>query len=473
MTETGEERFAQKFTDHRLWLFVVILAAIGCLLRYIATLNNLWLDELISLHLAFSLRSVGHVFTAIHSDNNHYLNTLYLYLIGPQKFWPTYRYFSVACGVLTIPAGYWAAKIRSSSVGLLYAVVLAFSYPLIHFSSEARGYSTAVLAGVVAYGALARWTVTSGPTRTRWTACYAVASVFGLLAHLTFLPILFGFAIWSLLATIRMKPRAFGSWLLLHIPVGVLFLLLFWVDLRGIKALGSGVEVRGLPLLSRLLALSSGWPLRDLWTFWILGVPLFILAAAAIYRLYRTDDSSWLFFAFTTFFPPLFLLLPLSLVSLRHLLVFLPFWYLIIAIAVQRFPRAVQLAGLGLFVIGNLFLYSQFLPVGRGQFTKAILFMDQNTSAPIITVSSDQDFRAGIELDFYQHILPPGRVRLVPNGQHTSEPSEWAIFHSEALAPPLLDKFVWGKMIATKVAYYGCSELSGQAWTIYHLTPIE
>lgn len=459
--------------NKHLWFAVLILAAVGCFLRVIAAINNLWLDELISLHIALSLHSVWQVFTSIHGDNNHYLNTVYLYLIGPQSYWPTYRYFSIACGVLSIPAGYWAAKNRSRTVAITYALVVSFSYPLIHFSSEARGYSAAVLACILAYGSLCRWLTAAPPGASwPWGVCYAAATIFGFLAHLTFVAILFAFATWSLVATLRSAQRSLGAWVLLHAPVTVIILLLVWVDLRGLKALGSGVELRGWPLLSRLLALSAGWPLKDIWTIWFLGVPLAILAAVAIYRMYRLGDQSWILFAITAFFPPAFLLLPLKLVSLRHLLVFLPFWFLLFAIAIDRFPRALRLLILGLFIAGNLLLYVQFLSVGRGQYSKALLFMDQHTNSPVITINSDQDFRAGVELDFYQRIFPPGRVRFVPDGGHTSQPAEWAIFHTEALDPPRLDSFVWGNSIATKVAYYGCSELSGQAWTIYHLTPL-
>ncbi len=472
MTETGDARLTSKFAENRLWLLVLVLAALGCFLRYIATLNNLWLDELISLHLAFTVRSAGQVFTAIHSDNNHYLNTLYLYLIGPQKFWPTYRYFSVACGVLTIPAGYWAAKIRSSSVAFIYAVILAFSYPLIHFSSEARGYSAAVLAGVVGYGALARWIQSSGSDRIRWTVCYAAASIVGLLAHLTFLPILFGFAIWTFLATLRSKPRPFGSWFLLHLPVSILFVILFWVDLHHITGLGGGSELRGWRFLSRLLALSAGWPVHNFWSVWLIGVPLLFVAAATIFRLYKRGDQSWILFLLTVIFPPAFMQLSLAMISVRYFLVFLPFWLLLFAISMEYWPRSLQFLVVGLFIAGNLLLYSQFLPVGRGQYVAALQFLDKNTHSPVITINSDQDFRAGIELDFYQRLFPPGRIRFIPNGEHTSEPAEWAIFHSDGISPPWPDNFIWGRNTATKAVYFGCSELSGQAWTIYHLAPI-
>ena len=50
-------------------------------LRLLAARGDLWLDELWSLSFARQMTSPLDVWTAIHHDNNHPLNTLYLFVV--------------------------------------------------------------------------------------------------------------------------------------------------------------------------------------------------------------------------------------------------------------------------------------------------------------------------------------------------------------------------------------------------------
>src|SRR5579871_206024 len=111
-------------------LVLTLLLLLAAVLRIVATHNDLWLDELISLRAAQALTAPWHVFTAIHNDNNHYVNTLYLYFLRDQDAAPPFRYFSVLCGVLLVAAGYWLLAQRSRVEALILAGLLACSYPL-------------------------------------------------------------------------------------------------------------------------------------------------------------------------------------------------------------------------------------------------------------------------------------------------------------------------------------------------------
>ena len=84
------------------FLFLLLLAFLivaALILRIRGTHNDLWLDELISLHLACGVKSPWQVFTAIHNDNNHYLNTLYLFFLKEHGD-PLYSGTSRSCAVL-------------------------------------------------------------------------------------------------------------------------------------------------------------------------------------------------------------------------------------------------------------------------------------------------------------------------------------------------------------------------------------
>ena len=145
--------------SHLSLLLLAILIVAAAVLRVLATHNDLWLDEIISLGIADQVKSPWQIFNTVHNDNNHYLNTMYLYFVKGQTYPPVYRYLSVMFGVGLVPAGYWLLARRSRVEAVIFAGLLACSYPLIHFSSEARGYSGALLGSVLACAALAQWLV--------------------------------------------------------------------------------------------------------------------------------------------------------------------------------------------------------------------------------------------------------------------------------------------------------------------------
>ena len=81
-----------------------LLALLGLALRIPGLFTDVWLDELWSLANADAVHSPLEVFTSIHSDNNHYLYTLYLLAIGDNlgpgpAAWAVYRIPSLLAGV--------------------------------------------------------------------------------------------------------------------------------------------------------------------------------------------------------------------------------------------------------------------------------------------------------------------------------------------------------------------------------------
>jgi hypothetical protein len=77
----------------------ISLILAGAMLRIRGARNDLWLDEIWSLKLAQSAKSVMEIFTRLHHDNNNYLNTLYLYLAPNRGNWWGYRFLSIAAGI--------------------------------------------------------------------------------------------------------------------------------------------------------------------------------------------------------------------------------------------------------------------------------------------------------------------------------------------------------------------------------------
>ena len=463
-------------------LALIALIIVAAVVRIIATHNDLWLDELISLRIANAVKSPWQIFTAVHQDNNHYLNTLYLYFVKAQNYSPVYRYLSVFWGVALVPAGYWLLSRRSRVEASILAALLACSYPLIHFSSEARGYAGALLGSVMACAALSRRLADeSGKKAFTMGALYGCALVLAILSHLTACLIWFPLAAGSLIVVASRPARVkwICLWAALNSLPAIALAALYFLDLRFLTELG-GSPMSVFHGLSRLMALGLGWPAKDAITVWIVALPLIALI---VWRLADEKKSG----------EPLSVLLPLiylvplvcvlvmqpSFFSARYFLVFLPFVYTGMAMLLAKLSRSpsrrIALAAvLGLFLAGQAHLYVRFLQVGRGQFTAALQYMMAHTSEPRIVVASNQDFRSSVELAYFApRVLHNHQLLYLTRDNHASFQPDWYILHQEgdqAPGPSTLN--VPGQPTWYRAAYFGASELSGQAWTIYSHQPV-
>src|SRR5439155_24363642 len=114
-------------------------------------------------------------------DNNHPLNTLYMHMLGDQKIWQIYRILSFLTGTAAVVIAMRILLRFGKMAAVIGAALIGFSYPLIVYSSEARGYAPIVFFALLTFEALHSYI----ERRTwRYVLVYAVAAILGMLSHL-------------------------------------------------------------------------------------------------------------------------------------------------------------------------------------------------------------------------------------------------------------------------------------------------
>jgi hypothetical protein len=131
------------------WLVALMLVA-ALALRLPIAQDSFWLDEIWSYYIVSTLTTPFEIFTELKIDNNHPLNSLFMYTLGEQSYWPLYRLLSLVCGVATV---WYLGQVSRVTHGKLWIGLLlaTLSLPLIQYSAEARGYGPAALCGLLAY----------------------------------------------------------------------------------------------------------------------------------------------------------------------------------------------------------------------------------------------------------------------------------------------------------------------------------
>jgi len=407
-----------------------------------AARGDLWLDEIWSMSFARQAKSWSDVLVRFRHDNNHVLNTLYLYCFRECSEPLVLRLLAIASGVASVLLIGVAARQRwGRAEALVGMVLLATSHPMLLYFSEARGYAPAVAFGLAAYV-----TIGPDPERRRFPriAAFWLASLLGILAHATFVILSVALAAWHLALEIeRRRPwRAAVTRLVAwHAPPLLAFAGWHALFLRGME-IGGGDESSTGAVVGQLAALVVGLPdspgFRAAAVVVALGV-----AIAGIVALRRRRDAQ------TSFFPIVLLLSPAAMLGLarpsvlyfRYLLVIVPFFLLLssrlLGGGLRSPSRRWRGAALGIvvaLVAAQGPRVARLLLLGRGQYGAALEQIARESTGPIVRVGSDHDFRNRLVFDWYAPRVAGGdRLRYVEQSRWKSEPPDWILRHSQDL----------------------------------------
>ncbi|MEO5814261.1 MAG: hypothetical protein ABIT20_03165 [Gemmatimonadaceae bacterium] len=417
-----------------------VLLVVAAVLRLSGFAHDLWLDEVWALRVATEMSSPLGVFT-LHHEINHHLNTLWLYLVGPNAPLAFYHLPSYLLGVASVGVAGAIGWRRGEVVGVATMLVFALSYELVLYSSEARGYAAVVFFTLLAFLAIESFAETR---RIRWLALFWCVSVLGLLSHpvyAAFLGALIAQSAWtSYRSTRQVGPTLREVALVYGIPVGALAVL--WLfDLRLV------VEGGGTPSASLIDAYGSAlaWAVGTARPAPVQLLSCIVAVALLVGGIARTrregDDRRVLYWAGVVLFPLLLVLVRGSnVLYVRHFITAAIFLLLLLGQLLGawwsdgRRTRAVIAAGA--FAAINLWNVMDLAMHGRGQYRAAIAYMtEQGDGDATITIGSDHDFRVGTELAYY---LPRAettrRLAFVAQGEWPDNGPTWLILHREANA---------------------------------------
>jgi hypothetical protein len=460
---------------------IAVLVATAAALRIWAAQDEFWLDEIWSL---VNIARIPHSFAdilAFHHDNNHYLITFWMDLVGPlRRDWVLYRVPSLVAGIGTVILALVVTRRWGPCAVLAATLLTGFSFVLLLYSSEARGYSLAGFFALAAFLALERYLATFSP---RIAVGFVLAIILGALSHLTFVSFYAGAMAWSGVA----MQRGAANWrdvckrmASLH-AMPILFLMaLYLIDARAMR-IGGGEVSTASDVLRSAAALAVGSVVQ--WPAMVALSGLFAVTAAiaAIIELRREGSDLWIFFLVTIFVAPVVLLTFLRppLLYERYFYLQILFFLILMSFLFVRSARsgqagrAIAIACLALVTAGNLTLDFDLLRVGRGHYLDALRYITKHSPAGDIYLAGDDDFDSQLYLAFYSNSLPTGRNLYFTNYRSqpddTMQDVQWLMLHSQArpYLPPATIRVGSQNVEFALVRVFPCNRLSGYQFALY------
>ncbi len=462
-------------------MLCTLVVATGVLIRVRAAFNDLWMDEIWSLELVRELHSAFGVFTQTHHDNNHYLNNLFIYFLGQHGDWPGYRIPAEVFGIGTIVLAWLIGARRDRWAAFFCMFLVSFSYVLILYSSEARGY-----APLIFFCFLCLLVLHSFFDKPRWqsAALFSLSTVLGLTSHLTFVIFLCASLLWFWVRLLKLK------WSILRVAAWtaacyaapfIYFVALYVVDLRYLQ-IGGGTPITVLDGYGATLAWAFGGPNASRWQ-WFTGAISVLGLVAGLVLLIRDRSDEWIFFLGAVVVMPL--TMPLfehgTLHYVRYFIVALGFLLLLLGRVLAWLFQSgrsgkITSAFLCLFFLTlNGSAVGSLLKYGRGHIAEAVNFMAENAKEQPVSLGGEQDFRTQFMMGFYWREMMGDKPANYYDHEHwPAQGPEWVIFHGESFTqatPPgkrFTDKFGnWFELVRT----HPTAPLSGVHLFLYRKIP--
>ncbi len=424
-----------------IYLYYIPIAVIAVALRLWSASGDFWIDEIWSLdqlNIALRSGSAADVAALFFHANTHGLNTLYMAVVqsmtGGDASDYAYRSLSVAAGIFSV---FIAARIgnrQSPAGGLIAALLISLSYPLVHYAGEARGYSLMVFAGLSCFHLMSRYIKTPSPVIA---VAFVAVSMVGLMSHLTFVVMQAGLGLWAL-SELHQRQQSIISMAAKLVP-------LFGLQIIALVAYGAVAMdnmVRGGDCCPELalssIGIMAGAALGfDAFAHNTDGLLILVAlaCAGAIIWLVMQRDKTWVLYGVVV------LAFPLAVWAMenkpdvihRYFLISVVFMLILLARVMaalwqaggwQKWTAAVILV---FYVAGNSSLLVQFSDGGRGQYKAVLNHILENSQSPQ-RITYFPTFSVGKTLGHHIRALQQSeRLLLVPRTRESGEPADWYI----------------------------------------------
>lgn len=468
----------------RPWLAPLLILLLALVLRAAAARGDLWLDEIWSwLAVRDRVHGLADVFLGIRHDNNHILNSLWIHALGLEVDGRWYRLPAVVAGSLSVLVAWQLMAPAGRVAQWLVALLMAPSFLLVNYASEARGYGVLMLCVLVSLWALECFDAAcargdAGRARAA-LATFWLAAMLGMMAHASYGATLLSLALWFALRLWRAPLAQATRWRRFVLPFGVPMLFAAWLSAVTYldATAGGGPLMNAWQAAAAACSLALGGPVDGMWVWPLAGLAMAALfTEAALAR--RAGDERALLWLVMLLVPAV----PLA-AGLHQQFIYPRFFlgevlYLLLAVAQLGArawrhggaPRLVCCGVLAAISLGNLFGLALLVRDGRGQPGAAVRYMSAHSHAPRIVVASDHAFRHGITLDYYTRLLAPGQsFQLLVAAPWPAQGPEWILRQDVSrtwqAAPALHD--AEGRDYRLE-AFYPHAGLSGFSLALYH-----
>ena len=452
----------------------ILMVLLGAALMAACSTGTLWFDEILSLQWAKSAENPWQLLELYRHDNNHPLNSLWIMAVGEgQPPW-AYRLLSVASGIASLVLIHRIARRLSPRFAWVPLALSATSFPLVLYSSEARGYAPAIACLLGAYLLLA------GKGGTAWRApLFWLLCTLAVLAHGTAATILAAMGTASILRGILEKQKAAAALgnLALWFAVPFLATAAHWYSFLRQMAIAGGPEYTVPAVLAHFFGYAFGIPGAGSLPAAAAFAGLALLAAALVFGKFPDPATRWFFAGATAVFPALSLLAAdTTYLYFRYFLVCLPFVYLLAAPVAERvagFGRAASIAALALMaaaILGQAPRLWALAVLGRGSYPGALEKIAADPH-PGKTIVSNNDMQAGIVLAHFRARLPSlDPLRFTPKSAAAETQPHWILYASQddPPAPPQPAIALHGK-IYRNVSFHRSAPVSGAHWAVYKI----
>jgi hypothetical protein len=415
---------------------ILILAII---LRVAAAGAELWSDEL--LPMVGYIRTVKNPleFFFIRDVSNQVLNSLWLFTVRSSESVFVVRGLSLCTGVATVALAYSVADGGVKGCKMITALLFSVAFPMVLYSSEAKGYAPVGFFTLAAY-ALRFRAEDRFPPVVFWAAC-----VLGFLSHMVFFIVLFIFLACDVLVPTDPVHERFQRFVRLYLfPVSamLLFGLVYFaapVMLNGTLHYSFGSAFR------ETLTLPFGFPPTVIYS--LLAAFVIVAAIFAAWQnvqmslCERTCILSMMAFPCSLFFVGYFygnwggrFVLP------SYIFLFLVLGRAVAAVVASPllWRRGAGILVLFLIVSSSLMADVQQIRVGKGGYTDllqrmvqesgggGVAAMGDNASTAVILAYLAEKFSIPVQYegDLYQFFVPSKWFTPIPS---TALPPEWYI----------------------------------------------